>query len=109
MISKPFTTMGTKDSTSGATRLRQSRDGRAEVSAWVVPEFLHQGMSIERPLHHGPLHAPSAPVHEPHLAQAGPNGGVHVLFDHGRNIRRRERMKIELGFDGHYVHDSSTF
>src|SRR6266536_1724842 len=91
------------------SRFTEASHRRSKVSAGVVPEFLHQGMSIERRLHDSPLNASAAPGHEPHLIQASASGGVHVLLHDGRNIPRREGMKVELRFDGHYVHEISEF
>ena len=36
-----------------------------------------------------------AAVDEPHLAQAGGVSFVQVLFDDGRNVARREGVKVE--------------
>ena len=56
-------------------------------------------MAVERRLHDAALHAAAAAVDEAHLAQAGLGRGVDVLVDHRRDIARRERVQVELGFD----------
>src|SRR5216684_4690881 len=89
----------------------EASNGCAEVSAWIVPELLHQRMSIERRLHDGPLHAAAASVHETHFAKSSGHRRTYVFFDDRRNIPRRERMEVDLGSNRHYVHDidSSEF
>jgi hypothetical protein len=54
---------------------------------------------LERRLHDAALHAPPAPVNQPHLAQTGFNRGVDVIGDDTRDVARRERVKIQLALN----------
>ena len=66
----------------------------------IVPELDDVRVTLERSLDDPALHATTASVDEPHLAKAGRAGRVQVLGDDGRNVAGRERVEIELGFDG---------
>jgi hypothetical protein len=57
-------------------------------------------MALERRLNDSPLYASPAPVHEPHLPPPGGRRRVDVVRDDSWNIPRRERVEIELAFDG---------
>ena len=61
-------------------------------------------MPLERRLHDAPLDTDAAPMNEPDLAQARGVRGVHEFLHHGRNVARRERVQIQLGFDRDAVH-----
>jgi len=68
------------------------------MRAGIVPELRDARMAFERSLHDAALHAAAAAVNQPHFAQAGGSGGVDVLLHDRRNVPRRERVQIELGF-----------
>jgi len=78
----------------------QASERRAKVRIQIVPELEHPRVPFERCLHDPTLNAAAAAVNEPDLSQAGGCRRVDVLGDHGRNIARREGMKIELASDG---------
>ena len=43
--------------------------------------------------------APPAAVYQAHLGQAGLSRGLDVVGDDARDVARRERVQVELGFD----------
>ena len=77
----------------------KSGDRRAQVGFGGVPEFVDQRVALERLLHDAALNAFAPAVNQPHLAQPGLVGGVHVFLDDGLDVARRERVKIERVLD----------
>src|SRR5262245_31923433 len=57
-------------------------------------------MLLERGLHDAALNATAASVHEPHVLQSRVRRRVHVFLDDRRNVPRRERVEVQLRFDG---------
>ena len=57
-------------------------------------------MALERLLDDAALDAATATVDEPQLGEPGFVSRADVLFDDGRDVARRERMQVELRFDG---------
>src|SRR4029453_4520692 len=74
-------------------------DRRAQVRRWIVPEFGDPRVPLEHRLNDAALNASPATVNQPHFAQTGLSRGVDVVGDDARDIARRERVQIELGFD----------
>ena len=66
----------------------------------IVKKLQHERMPLQGLLDDAALHACPAAVDEPHLAQAGGVCFVQILFDDGRDVARREGMKVEGAFDG---------
>ena len=66
----------------------------------IIKKFHDQRVSFEGPLHDAPLHALASTVDEAHLTQTGGVSFVQVFFDDGRDIARRECVKVEDTFDG---------
>jgi hypothetical protein len=81
----------------------QTRDCRAEVGFSRVPELGNQRMPFEHLLHDASLDPFSAAVNQAHFPQSGLVRGADVLFDHGRNITRGERVQVESIFDWNAV------
>ena len=69
------------------------------MSVGVVPEPLDERMPLEDSLDDATLNSSTASVNQSHLREACLRRHGHILLDDGRNIRRRERMKIEFAFD----------
>ena len=65
----------------------------------IVRKLRHQRMSFEHSLHNASLYAGAPPVDETDFAQPGRVSRVDVFFDHGRNVARHERMKVERTFN----------
>ena len=65
-------------------------------------------MSIERRLHHGPLHAAPASMHDTHLPKSRGQRRPYVFLDDRGNVARREGMKVDLGPNWHNVHETSV-
>ena len=65
----------------------------------IVPELLDERMTLERSLDDAALNPASAAVNEPHFSKPCLRGGGHILLDDRRNIRRRERVQVELALD----------
>ena len=86
---------------------REARDRGAEVRCGVVPEFDDVRMAFQGRLHDPTLDAASPSVDETHFAQAGRRGGVHELGDDRPDVRRRERVQVELALDWDADRDSS--
>lgn len=63
-----------------------------------IVEALNERMSFEGGLDDSPLHAFPATVDQSHFPQARLMRGAHVLPDHGGNVSRGERVKIERCF-----------
>jgi hypothetical protein len=83
-----------------AALLAQPRDRRSQVRLRRVPEFHHERVALERLLHDPALDALAAAVNEAHFAQSRLVGGVHVLFDDGRDVARGERVQVDRVLDG---------
>ena len=60
----------------------------------VVKKFNHHGMGFEHLLNDPSLHAAAAAMDEPDLTQSGGVRLVEVLFDHRRDVTRRERVQV---------------
>ena len=69
----------------------------------VVPELGDQGMLLERGLDDAALYADAASVDQPDGRYAGGRSGIDILGHDRANIARRERVEVELVFDG-YAH-----
>ena len=70
------------------------------MRGWIVPEFNDARMAFERSLHDAALHAASSSVYDADFAKARRRRGLDVLGDDRWNVARRERMQIDLAFDG---------
>ena len=66
----------------------------------IVPELDHARMAFERGLDDATLHAASASVYDSYFAKACRSRSLDVLGDEGGDVARRERVKIDLVFDG---------
>ena len=62
-------------------------------------------MTVEGRLDDASLHSASTTMYQPHFFEPGDGGGVHIFFDDRRNIAWRERVQVDLGFDGNVMHD----
>ena len=60
-------------------------------------------MLLEDGLDDRALRAAAASVNQAKFPQAGLVRGAYVLIDDGRDVARRERMEVELPFDGDAV------
>ena len=69
------------------------------MRARIVPEFDHARVPLERGLNDSALDAAAAAVHQPHFAESCGSRGLDVFSDHGRDIRRRERVQIDFSLD----------
>ena len=69
------------------------------MRARIVPEFEHARVPLERGLDDPALNAPPAAVHQPHLAESCRSRRLNVFSDHGRDVRRRERVQIDFSLD----------
>lgn len=76
----------------------QPRHRGSQVSVGGVPEFPDEGMVLEDLLHDTALHAFSAAVNEPHLAEPCRMSGGHILLDDRCDVSWRERVQIQRGF-----------
>jgi len=65
----------------------------------IIPELGNESMAVEGRLNDAALNAPSSPVDEPDLPQAASVRRLEVLVDDGRDVTRRERVQVDLGFD----------
>jgi len=70
------------------------------VRVGVVPELDDERMALEEGLHDAALNAAAAAVNQADFRETGLLGGMQVLVDHGRNVRGREGVQVELGGDG---------
>jgi hypothetical protein len=66
----------------------------------IIKKLRHQWMSFERLLDDAALNAHAPAMDEPHLSQTRGVCFIQILFDDGRDVARREGMKIEDSFDG---------
>lgn len=73
----------------GCTKMRLGR----------IPELDDERMTLEGLLHDPSLHTFSAPVNQPHFAEACFMRRGHVLGDDRRNVARCEGVEIERVFD----------
>jgi hypothetical protein len=64
-----------------------------------IPEFGDERMPLECLLNDASLNALAAAVNQPDLAKSGFVCRVDVLLDNGRDVARRERVKVEVVFD----------
>ena len=65
-----------------------------------IPELGDEGMAFERLLHDPALNAAAAPVNKADLSETLLPRGVHVLFDDGLDVARREGMEVEVASCG---------
>jgi len=73
------------------------------VGRGIVEKFHYQRMPLECLLHDTALHAYTAAMYNPHLAQTRSVCLAYVLFDDRRDIARREGMQIDRCFDWNAV------
>ena len=66
----------------------------------IVKKLRHERVPLECFLDDAPLNAAAAAVNEANLCQPGLVRLVDVLFDHRRDVTRRESVEIESAFDG---------
>ena len=76
------------------------------MRGWIVPELHDQREPLQHRLNNPALHAAPAAVHDADFDKARLDGRGDVLLDNGRNIRRRERMQIDLALDRDGTQDS---
>ena len=86
----------------------EPRDGRSQVGFGGIPEFGDEWMPLECLLHDAALNALAAPVNQPDLTQPGLVRRVDVFLHHRRDVARRERMEVEMVFDGDAVGHRAT-
>ena len=58
-------------------------------------------MPSQQPLHRGPLHAPTAAVNQPHLAESRLVCRMKIVVDDVDDVPRRKAVKVYRLFDGH--------
>ena len=56
-------------------------------------------MPLERGLDDPTLDAAPAAVHQSHFAESRGSRSLDVFSDHGRDVRRRERVQIDFSLD----------
>ena len=78
----------------------QDGNGCPQMGGPIVEKLRHERMPLECLLDDAPLNAAAAAVNKANLRQPGLVRLVDVLFDHRRDVARRERVEIETGFDG---------
>lgn len=66
-------------------------------------------MPLECGLHDAALDAAPAAVHEPHLPKPRFVRGSNVFLDDRGDVARRERVEIQLRFDGHFVRHGRAY
>ena len=78
------------------------QDGNScpQMRRLIVKKLQHERVPFECLLHDAPLDAGSAAVNKPHLAHSRRVCFIHILFDDGGDVARREGMEIEGAFDG---------
>ena len=81
----------------------KSRDRGAVVGLRRVPEGFDQRVALERLLNDTALNPLAAAMNEANFVESGFVRGIHVLFDDGPDVSRREGMKIERAFDRNAV------
>src|SRR4029077_20758065 len=81
------------------SRFAETRDRGSKMRLRRIPEFGDEGMAFERLLDDAALNAAAAPVNKADLAETLLPRGVHVLFDDGLDVARREGMEVEAGFN----------
>ena len=88
----------------------ESRDGGAKMRFRCIPELGDEGMPFERLLHDPALNPFAPAVYQANFAESGRMRGVDVLLDDGRDRTRRERVEVEMIFDGDAVgHRTACF
>ena len=73
-----------------------------------VPELLDERMVLERLLNDAALNALAAAVNQPDLTKTSFVCRRDVLLDHRGDVARRERVQVELVFDGDAVGHGAT-
>lgn len=66
----------------------------------IVKKFQYERVAFEGLLDDAALHPAPAAMDEPDFMKAGGVGFVQVLFHDRRNVAGRERVKVEVAFDG---------
>jgi hypothetical protein len=82
-----------------AFTVAKPRDRGSKMRLRGIPEFEDERVSFERLLHDAALHAATAAVNEPDLAQTAVPRGRDVLFDNGWDVARSESVEVEGVFD----------
>jgi hypothetical protein len=81
----------------------QDRNGCAQMRRTIVEKFHYEGVLLEHFLDDTSLNAPAAAVDEPDLRKSGLVRFVEIFLDHGWDVARSERVKVERVFDGNAV------
>lgn len=80
-----------------------SQRGTPTPRRWCrIFEALHFRHPREYAPHHGALHALSLPVGDAHEKKALLLTGANVLLHDGRDVGRREGVKVEIAGDGQF-------
>ena len=78
----------------------QDGNSCAQMRRSIIKKLRYEGMPFEGLLDDAALDARAPAMDEPHVAQAGGVCFIQILFDDGRDVARREGVKIEDTFDG---------
>ena len=88
--------------------LDEPRDGCSQVCFGGIPEFGDERMPLERLLNDASLNALAAAVNQPDLTKTSFMCRRDVLLDDRCDVAWRERVQVEMVFDGDAVSHRGT-